>query len=100
MVFSPDGTTLASASADNTVKLWDGASKSRNRYPRRAYVLGHFGGIFAGWDNAGFRVSGWHGQAVGRGEQEQKSLPSKGIRILVFGGIFAEWDNAGFRVSG
>ena len=54
--FSPDGTMLASGSWDGTVKLWDVASKSRNRYPRRAYGGGQFGGIFARWEAAGFRV--------------------------------------------
>ena len=89
VVFSPDGTTLASASGDGTVKLWDGASKSRNRYPRRAYVLCLFGGIFAGWDNAGFRVKRITRSSCGTGRQEKISPPSKGIRIMVYSVVFS-----------
>ena len=58
VVFSPDGTTLASASADDTVKLWDVATKE-NIDPRRAYVLS-IRWYFRRWDNARFRVKdGW-----------------------------------------
>ena len=97
VVFSPDGRLLASASLDRTVKLWNVATglniatleghedwvwsvvfspdgrgwlrdqgmkrsscgrgkQKRNRHPRGPYGWGHFGSIFAGWDNAGFRV--------------------------------------------
>jgi len=42
MAFSPDGTLLVSGSADNTVKLWDTASKREVRT-----LAGHAGGVKA-----------------------------------------------------
>ncbi len=55
LVFSRDGMTLASGSHDHTVRLWDVASGAGETHLHRTYRLGQFGGIFAGWDDAGQR---------------------------------------------
>ena len=57
--FSPDGTTLASASWDSTYSEAVGCGVQRNHhYSRRAYGLGLVGIIFAGWGYLGFRIMG------------------------------------------
>ena len=136
VVFSPDGTMLASASYDETVKLWDVASRAeiatleghtdwvrsvvfcgtpdgtdwvgwlprhwmaqsscgtwqqeQNRYPRRAYGLGqYFRRMGHGWLPR-------HTVKLWDGAEQRSLLRAYGLGLV--GGIFAGWDDAGFRV--
>jgi hypothetical protein len=47
VAFAADGLTLASASADRTVKLWD-VKVGQERHPPRAYRRGPLGGVRGG----------------------------------------------------
>ena len=70
VAFSPDGHTLATGSADHTVRLWDvtdPAQPRRSAHPLTGHTgAGRLGGVQPGRAHPGHRQRRRHGAAVGR----------------------------------
>ena len=78
MAFSPDGKTLASGSADNTVRLWDVATGRPSGNPLTGHTGCHLGGVQPGRQDPGQRQHRWDGPAVGRGHRPPDRHPLTG----------------------
>ena len=90
VAFSPDGKTLASASRDGTVRLWDVATHRQIGNP----IAGHAGGVTSvafspdGKTLATGRLSRSHGAAVGRRHPPPDRQPHRRAhRYGLFGGV-------------
>ena len=74
VAFSPDGKTLASASQDQTIKLWDVATGKERATLKGTHEVG-LRGVQPGRQDAGLGERGPDDQAVGRGDGQGASHP-------------------------
>ena len=80
VAFSPDGRRLASASWDQTVKLWDAATRPGAPHPQGAHGRCLQRGLQPGRPAAGLGKLRPDGEGVGRGHGPGDCSPSRGTR--------------------
>jgi len=95
LALSPDGEMLATGSYDQKIKFWKVADGSEIRT-----LNGHNGGVFwaefpAGWEGAGERERGPHGEAVGSGDGQAAGYTFATAEGTDDGGLCARWEDGG-----
>jgi serine/threonine protein kinase len=115
--WSPDGKRLATGSEDGTAKVWDAADGrellglNAHRSPvssvswspdgqRLATGSGDGTAKVAGWQTAGDRKHGPHGEGVGGGGWPGIARPQRAYALRVVGVLVAGWQTAGDRKLG
>ena len=76
VAIAPDGTWLATASNDRTVRIWDAATGQQRGCPHRPYRLGDGGGDRAGRHLARHRQRRRDGADLGRCDRPADAPPS------------------------
>ena len=97
VAFSPDGTRLASASYDGTVRVWDPATGTQLAHPHRPHRRGDRGGVLARRHPPGQRQRRRHGAGVGPGHRQPRGHPHRPHRSVTAVAFVARRHPAGHR---